>query len=129
MVTSYLCFSFKYLSEISLSSSIHNTNSDSSATFFTRLYFSLLIVFLILQLQNPPPYFPTFQLLKMWHHVGFFGKDCLIFIFLLSMLCFVFYYYMFFLLLKAWVYMCQDSRLPSSILTNLSGLWVKLGCH
>lgn len=34
-----------------------------------------------------------------------------------------------FVLLKAWVFVCQDSWSPSSILTNLSGLWVKLGCY
>lgn len=82
MITGYQCFSLniKYLSKISLSTSIHNTSSDTRATFLPCLYFSLLIVFLILQLKNPPPYFPTVQLLKMWYHLGFLVKIALYFL-------------------------------------------------
>lgn len=61
--------------------------------------------------------------------MGFLGKIALYFFSCFGCCVVVFYYPMFFLLLKAWIYMCQDSRLPSSILTNLSGLWVKLGGH
>lgn len=55
-----------------------------------------------------------------------FSKDALKF--LLGFGCRFGCYHLGRLLLRAWAYLYQDSWWPSLVLTNLSGLWVKLEC-